>query len=271
MKRLAALLCFAVILTACSDATMPVVPQSDDGALLANGQAKTTVCHRTGNGSYHAISIAGPAVLSHIAHGDGLPGASLPDHSGSFDSSCGITRVVLDASTTIQTGLGGGGGGFPFDDACAAGSVVVGISGDRANYFGHAAIWSYSVQCRELRGDGTLGATTSTPVRGPLFNIPPQMPFSAACATDGVLTGIDGFNHSLVNSIGGSCADVATVIAAGAPTSTIGPWSGSGFGFFSFYSLQCPAGYAATGTHGSAGDVLDSVGLRCTKVVVQTS
>jgi hypothetical protein len=271
MKRLAALLLVPVVLTACSDGPIPVEPQSDGAALFANGQTRSSICHRNGTGSYNAIEVAAPSLPAHMAHGDGTPGSALADHSGAFNAACGLTRITLDASTTMYTGLGGGGGGGPFDDACPAGSVAVGLSGDRANYFGHAVIWSHRVECRELRGDGTLGASSSTPSRGPIFGSPPIAPYTAFCASDGLLTGINGDNHSLVNSIAGSCADVGTVLASGAPTSSIGPFVGFGFGFLATYSLQCPSGFAATGTFGSSGDVLDSVGLRCTKVVVVTS
>ncbi|TAL08322.1 MAG: hypothetical protein EPO00_07400 [Chloroflexota bacterium] len=34
---------------------------------------KVSVCHRTGNGSYHEINISGNALPAHLRHGDVLP------------------------------------------------------------------------------------------------------------------------------------------------------------------------------------------------------
>ena len=39
---------------------------------------KVDVCHRTGNGSFHLITVAAQAVPAHRAHGDALPGEHMP-------------------------------------------------------------------------------------------------------------------------------------------------------------------------------------------------
>jgi len=42
------------------------------GALAGEGNDKTTVCHRTGNGSFHQITVSVHAVPAHLQHGDVL-------------------------------------------------------------------------------------------------------------------------------------------------------------------------------------------------------
>lgn len=62
------------------------------------GQIKTDVCHSHGDGSYDLINVADPAVDSHIEHGDGLIGQSVPDMAGFiFDEACeAIPEPVAD-------------------------------------------------------------------------------------------------------------------------------------------------------------------------------
>jgi hypothetical protein len=45
---------------------------------------KVQLCHRTGNGSYHLISVSINAEPAHRAHGDGKIGESVPGQSGKF-------------------------------------------------------------------------------------------------------------------------------------------------------------------------------------------
>jgi hypothetical protein len=50
---------------------------------LAFAQAqKVQICHKTGNGSFHLISIDVNAQPAHISHGDGLPGNPIPNDAG---------------------------------------------------------------------------------------------------------------------------------------------------------------------------------------------
>jgi hypothetical protein len=43
------------------------------GAFAGGNNEKTTLCHVTGNGSYHQITVSVHAVPAHLAHGDVLP------------------------------------------------------------------------------------------------------------------------------------------------------------------------------------------------------
>ena len=50
---------------------------------------KVTLCHTTGNGSYHAIEVSASAEPAHRAHGDGKVGDPVPaDTTKVFDASC---------------------------------------------------------------------------------------------------------------------------------------------------------------------------------------
>jgi hypothetical protein len=262
----------AIGLAACSEhpggPTASVSPDIEPA--MSKGQARVSLCHATDAGAYVSIEVASPAVPAHMAHGDGTPGTALDDHSGTFTTECDVEVIALDASTTYGTPLAGGGGGGPFDDACAAGSVAVGLSGNYGNYFGWAALWNHRLECRELRGDGTLGAASSTPPRGPLFGVTTD-PYSGSCASDGVLTGASGMHQWNVSQVAGDCASVATILAGGAGAPGVGPFTGSGVNSFTPWSSPCMPGYAVTGTYGSSGDILDSVGFRCTQVVKQVS
>ena len=52
---------------------------------------KVTLCHRTGNGSFHLISVSIDAEPAHLAHGDGRPGGAVPGQAGkSFSATCSV-------------------------------------------------------------------------------------------------------------------------------------------------------------------------------------
>lgn len=262
----------AVGLAACSE--YPGAPAAsvspDISVAMSKGQAKVSLCHAADAGMYVPISVATPAVPAHEAHGDGTPGAALDDHSGIFTAGCDVEVISVDASTTYGTALAGGGGGGAFDDACGAGAVAVGLSGNYGDYFGWAALWNHRLECRGLRGDGTLGAASTTPARGPLFGVMIN-PYSGTCASDGVLTGTSGMHQWNVTQLAGDCASVATILGAGAGVPGVGPFTGYGVNSFTPWSSPCLPGYAVTGTYGSSGDILDSVGFRCAQVVKQVS
>jgi hypothetical protein len=68
------------------------------GLAFANGQTKTDVCHAHGDGTFDLITVADPAIDSHIAHGDGLIGDPVPGQPGFvFDEACvAIPAPVAD-------------------------------------------------------------------------------------------------------------------------------------------------------------------------------
>ena len=54
-------------------------------ATSASAQAqpqKVQVCHKTGNGTFHLITISVNAQPAHVAHGDGQPGDPVPNMDG---------------------------------------------------------------------------------------------------------------------------------------------------------------------------------------------
>jgi hypothetical protein len=58
----------------------------------ARAASKVSLCHRTGNGSYHEITISTDAESAHRAHGDGKVGEAVPgDTTRTFDATCQVT------------------------------------------------------------------------------------------------------------------------------------------------------------------------------------
>ena len=43
------------------------------GAIAGGNNEKVTLCHRTGNGSFHQITVSVHAMPAHLRHGDVLP------------------------------------------------------------------------------------------------------------------------------------------------------------------------------------------------------
>lgn len=65
-----------------ADCTVPVPPVET---------AKITLCHKTGNGSYHAITVALDAEPAHRAHGDAKIGEAVPGQPGKvFGATCQV-------------------------------------------------------------------------------------------------------------------------------------------------------------------------------------
>lgn len=62
-----------------------VLPGEDDGG------PKVTLCHKTGNGSFHLITVSVNAEPAHRQHGDGKPGEAVPGQPGKiFGPTCSI-------------------------------------------------------------------------------------------------------------------------------------------------------------------------------------
>lgn len=83
----------AVVLAACAgDAPDPV------SAITLHPDAnKVEVCHVDGSNNFRLISIADPALPTHIAHGDAQPGDPVPGQSGKkFTESCAIVNAGPD-------------------------------------------------------------------------------------------------------------------------------------------------------------------------------
>jgi hypothetical protein len=202
-----------------------------------------------------------------------LPTALLPGVVALSEGS--LTGVRLDAATTYYTEMYGL-GVTEFTAACPAGYVAVGMAGTTGNWFGFAVLTQVRLNCRELLDDGSFGASfiTSAHPASPNVNMTVLVPFDESCA-GGALVVVPGVVSTQVVQIGGICAGVTQILAAGPITSTkIGPWrdalGSSGTNPVAFLA-GCRQGYAVTGLIGRAGAVLDAVGAICTAVVQQTS
>ena len=87
------------------------------------------MCHHTsGTNGYELISIADPAVQSHIDHGDATPGGDVPDMLGfKFDADCNPIAVPPQRWTPVNQQFPGGGnliGSFDYNALTGVASNV---------------------------------------------------------------------------------------------------------------------------------------------------
>lgn len=87
-----------MVAAACSDGAAPFAPTTESAVLMASRTAaasasKVDVCHVNGTGNYRRINVSSSALLTHLGHGDGLPG------EGGFSSTC---TVASDPFTFVS-------------------------------------------------------------------------------------------------------------------------------------------------------------------------
>lgn len=87
-----------MVAAACSDGAAPFAPTTESAVLMASRTAaasasKVDVCHVNGTGNYRRINVSTSALLTHLGHGDGLPG------EGGFSSTC---TVASDPFTFVS-------------------------------------------------------------------------------------------------------------------------------------------------------------------------
>jgi hypothetical protein len=69
---------------------------------------KVSLCHSTGNGSYHVIDVSVSAESAHRAHGDGAVGDRVPaDTTKVFDANCRAVAVAVTAGVGIKKSTNG--------------------------------------------------------------------------------------------------------------------------------------------------------------------
>ena len=115
------------------------------GALLvlipvasAANAGKVDLCHRTGNGSFHSISVNANALDAHLAHGDVLqPNGAVPGGQGFvFDSQCRPVTWSYDVNASPDVSA---------TDPSSPGNLYIG-SGIPATNFGIARNMSQGVE-----------------------------------------------------------------------------------------------------------------------------
>jgi hypothetical protein len=74
------------------------------GSATAKSDSKVEVCHQRGNGSYVLINISDKALQSHLAHGDGAPGAAVPNQAGMFfGTDCSLSSTAQNERVQSET------------------------------------------------------------------------------------------------------------------------------------------------------------------------
>jgi hypothetical protein len=177
----------------------------------------------------------------------------------------------LSSTGIYNTARAGGTGGSEYSIACPAGSVATGMSGAAGSYYDWASILNVRLECAQLLSSGSLGTTVTTVQAG---QFPGGTAFTGICGGGRLLVGAAGHTSGneppLVADLSGSCASLATVMSGGGTELSIGPWIGTGVNYNTPFAVTCSPGYVVTGLQGSAGDILDSIGFQCTKVVVSS-
>lgn len=89
----------AIALLAAACAEQPTDPSAPSTPIRTSA-SRTDVCHVDGSGSYRLITVADPALPTHIGHGDAVPLDPVPGMSGKrFTASCGIENIPVDFVT----------------------------------------------------------------------------------------------------------------------------------------------------------------------------
>ena len=84
-----------------------------NGKKNGTGKGKATFCHRTGNGSYHAITVSQSARPAHLGHGDV---ECAPHPCRTYTGSCTQTPVTGLCDYTPANQGGGCGNGLKCDN-----------------------------------------------------------------------------------------------------------------------------------------------------------
>jgi hypothetical protein len=160
-----------------------------------------------------------------------------------------VTQTVPSVTTTLV----GGSGGSPYALACPPGSAATGIQG-RAG----SNVDQVQVRCDSIVGATLSGAssTTTTSAGGGGGS-----PYDLGCPAGYVVVGIRGRvgngGAGVIDMLSVDCAELA-----GSGTQTTAS-VGSTFDGSIEYSLRCPEGTIARGLQGSAGNLVNAIGLQC--------
>lgn len=204
--------------------------------------------------------------------GNQIADAAVPgDASGQSDASRTDAMKVptLTFQRSADTPQEGGDGGELFEDACPAGQVLIGISGEYNEddeYLGRISAHCGRVTLisdgaggydiafapgQELAGRGDGGGT----------------PWTRECASGDVMIGFDGRAGVLIDRLFVRCADFTVSGELGSLVFTTGaPYELAlvgGNGGAPFPSRDCPTDEVATVTHIRAGLAIDAFGLGC--------
>lgn len=177
----------------------------------------------------------------------------LDDELGEASQAVGL---VDDDSVSHLPAYGGwGGAAFP-DTYCPPGYVATGLELRTGDW-----VDQIKMTCRELRADGTLGATAWTDARGGSGG----WPNPGGCDNDQIMVGQIVGADAYVGRLGGQCASISQVMAGiSGSQSTFGPLGGQG----ALHDDTCPPGQAIVGFHGRAGAYVDRVGSICKGILL---
>jgi hypothetical protein len=171
-NALPALMALALVVVGCGGSSGPTGPSNGANTVSgASAEGKLSLCHSTGNGSYHSIEVSVNAEAAHRAHGDGKVGEPVPGTQHQvFDANCSPVGPAVSLRKSTN--------GSDANDAPGP-SIVV----------GSAVTWTYAVS-----NTGTIPLTgiTVTDDRGVAVNCNGQTMLapgaSMTCTGSGVAT-----------------------------------------------------------------------------------
>ena len=173
-----------------------------------------------------------------------------------------MLRINIDANpnTAVDyTPTIGGGGGGPFQLACPADEIIVGVHGNYATY-----VHQVGPQCVKV---DQLGRWIGDPVNGPVTGSTTSgTPFTKTCSRDYAVSGFQGRSGQYVNQIEMECrALTPTGGLTGSPL-YLGGTGGSGGTHQG--PLSCGTDNPVYALYGRSGGWLDSFGVQCRQAVI---
>ncbi len=204
---------------------------------------------------------------------DGYGGAkvcycSSPNSKQTFGS------ATIDTTKTIYLPvIGSDTSGVPFDNDCPKGYLAFGVSGQVLTSPTYMA--SFTMLCKKLNSDGTLGITGNAPSSvagsGP--------PFGGSCPNNEVLVSEWGDQNGStpstmsISRMGGHCSTMSRIANQYTgwddqlPNSPL-LFDGGGTGLI---EQVCPVGYVVTGSYGHLSTWHGDFGYKCSPVTISTT
>ncbi len=183
------------------------------------------------------------------------------DNNG-VPSEATMLRVNIDPTPNVAvdyTPAIGGGGGGPFQLACEADEVLVGVHGRYATYVNQVG-----PQCVAMDQLGRwIGDPVDRPVTG---NTTSGTPFSKTCQRDSAMSGFRGRSGQYVNQIEIECRALTGDGGLSGDGEFLGGTGGNGGTQQAL--LRCGTGNPVYALYGRSGGWLDNFGVQCRRGVV---
>jgi hypothetical protein len=197
----------------------------------------------------------------------GGPSDGSPDLSSAADGAGALPLPTVQVGTTLVQH--GGTGGTATTDLCPQNEVLIGYRGTLGMNGRDLVVNGVEGQCGRLAvaGIGPYALTTNAGDRLPRRGSDATMTFTALCAANQVVVGLQGRAGTVLDQLQLQCAPLSTTtldsLSIGA-TTLLPPAGGTGG---SAFQATCPAGQVARGQDTNSGNVIDAFALVCGTIV----